>query len=456
MESLQQNLHSLRSLNLPINKFLHTVKYGKKFKNIKVNYDLKNNKLRLLFKNITPLISSVITDSFGNILSILYNVSVTNMPHSTDKILHPLLDGTMINLYQWDDKWAMHTLGGIDISNVEIFNHKIGEVFKSLILEKYEGVDLDKSLTYNIILSHSKLHPFVTSNKITYIKTIDKDLNITRVNPGFCSYTTLPNPISTLDVEVESKVESELDKSVDSLSEEFEKIEITKQSNSDVVETDSKESCESPLKELKEKKVKVKTPTKLPEATDASETVEAAKVPDNNLNDTLNIISTEEGLGTVYISDDDTKTSVYMTDRFKKIKLFLYNFHYPKFVRQNKCINRLLFITLYWYFNDTTGLFKEMSLESDILTEYIKGIDVVRDEVQKSVSEVYYNGKTSTTTKFVKRIVSKINKQCMDVTPVEKDVLFKNIDLALMDYNSLYELYKLYEEICPKIIDPKM
>lgn len=104
-------------------------------------------------------------------------------------------DGTMVNLYYFDEKWCMSTVKGFNVTFLK-WNDKIyNQAFKEVLLSKDVDVEkfynsLDKTRCYTMCFSHPDFHPFWHGKSreefmnMTFIQSVDlKTSEVSWKNP---------------------------------------------------------------------------------------------------------------------------------------------------------------------------------------------------------------------------------------------------------------------------------
>jgi hypothetical protein len=81
-------------------------------------------------------------------------------------------DGTVINLYHWNNKWCISTARSYDLTHKKWGTLTYKEVVKSILGDNEEKFydTLDKSRCYTFGVKHKNIHPFKEDNKISINK----------------------------------------------------------------------------------------------------------------------------------------------------------------------------------------------------------------------------------------------------------------------------------------------
>jgi hypothetical protein len=167
---------------------------------LKVVGDSKFNDL-LAFQS-----NGLILDSTGRVLVLppyAFNNGVHANKHEIDRkdsdyVCYPINDGTLINLYFYNEKWRFSTSGGYDVGAYEWITE--GMTYESAFTEllgkysQFKPENLKKSHCYSFILKHHAFHPSTfLANRISFVQSVDMDAfntdyaesAIGHDNPGF-------------------------------------------------------------------------------------------------------------------------------------------------------------------------------------------------------------------------------------------------------------------------------
>jgi len=92
--------------------------------------------------------------------------------------VHAINDGTVINLYYYQDAWRMSSAGGFDVGNMKwLGDSTYTQAFESLFKDcDFSYEKLDKRSCYTIGFRHHEFHPLLTdSQKIWFIQSVNLD-----------------------------------------------------------------------------------------------------------------------------------------------------------------------------------------------------------------------------------------------------------------------------------------
>lgn len=93
-------------------------------------------------------------------------------------------DGTVVNLYYYNDKWVMGTARGIDMSNVEWCGIKYSDALTEALTEaKFDLSKLDNNYSYTVLLVHPKMHPSQSKPNIKFISSFNLTTNVRSWEP---------------------------------------------------------------------------------------------------------------------------------------------------------------------------------------------------------------------------------------------------------------------------------
>lgn len=97
------------------------------------------------------------------------------VPVSGNWEFYPIIDGTIVNLYYYGDKWCMGTAKGIDVSSHKLFTETTYlEAFEeSAKIANYDLTTLNKSNSYTFVFKNSHFHPFLDKNIFELIAKFD-------------------------------------------------------------------------------------------------------------------------------------------------------------------------------------------------------------------------------------------------------------------------------------------
>tara|TARA_R110002074_G_scaffold208550_2_gene377304 strand:+ start:8457 stop:9638 length:1182 start_codon:yes stop_codon:yes gene_type:complete len=151
--SKQNNSLSIKNTNVALNKNLYLIKYNKQ--ELKNNYNLSN--LRSVIISDTNIISFSPPKSFDFTVFSDHN-------NATDCYAEDFIDGTMINLFYYNDNWEISTKSSIG-GNVNFFINDYNDepkdkiTFKNMFLECCKNANLDienmeKSFSYTFVIQH--------------------------------------------------------------------------------------------------------------------------------------------------------------------------------------------------------------------------------------------------------------------------------------------------------------
>ena len=86
-----------------------------------------------------------------------------------------ITDGTSLLLYYYNNKWRISSQHAYDITNLYPIGIKTtyGEMFFSIIT-KFHLAYFNKDITYNFILAHEKIHPFLRSSFVVFVAAYNK------------------------------------------------------------------------------------------------------------------------------------------------------------------------------------------------------------------------------------------------------------------------------------------
>tara|TARA_B100001094_G_C18090759_1_gene750286 strand:- start:187 stop:1317 length:1131 start_codon:yes stop_codon:yes gene_type:complete len=165
------NIHDAynRILNLGLNAKIHDtniiVKYPKNKKYSEDDYILKSRGIIIDFTN-----KAIINRSLDGCLSL--NSFLKKIPDWDSIVIEECLDGTLINMYYYDNKWIISTKYCIDASESKF---KSDTNFKDLFLNSSSiNYDLlDKSYTYSFLLQHTETRnvSLINRNKLYHIES---------------------------------------------------------------------------------------------------------------------------------------------------------------------------------------------------------------------------------------------------------------------------------------------
>lgn len=101
-----------------------------------------------------------------------------------DYNFYQLVDGTIFNLYYYNDQWNLGSLNGYDVKNLKYTSNKTFlELFTDALVNEYPNVDLskfDKTKTYTITLQHPEMH--FTANEKKLFSFSDNIKEFSQVN----------------------------------------------------------------------------------------------------------------------------------------------------------------------------------------------------------------------------------------------------------------------------------
>lgn len=157
---------------------------------------LEHNKVNNTYSVLNvPLFTSItMYDILKNNIRNYTDVSIDDINDDDGYKVYRLYDGTIINLYYYNDKWCMSTSKGYEVNDLLFADSTYQNVFETLVALYYPEFSydkLDKNRCYSICMKYHKYHAFMvpySSEKIDclrYIQSVDlkllnekKELNI--------------------------------------------------------------------------------------------------------------------------------------------------------------------------------------------------------------------------------------------------------------------------------------
>ena len=128
-------------------------------------------------KNIIPLVipqASFISHYDKNIVNKNINKNLYN--------IYRIENGTMINIYQYDNNWVISTNRGIDMNNT--YSNILIEILNIKNISTHDFFNsLDKNSCYTFNIQHHSIHKFNNINNIQFIQSINLLNQIINKNP---------------------------------------------------------------------------------------------------------------------------------------------------------------------------------------------------------------------------------------------------------------------------------
>lgn len=94
--------------------------------------------------------------------------------------IYHAFDGTMINLYYWDNNWRISSSNGFDITDIEwcdiTFKKALDEVLNYLKIDLYNNLETHKCYTF--MFKHPVYHPFWGQSEPNYQLMFNRDVDL--------------------------------------------------------------------------------------------------------------------------------------------------------------------------------------------------------------------------------------------------------------------------------------
>lgn len=168
----------------------NTNNFPKEHMNVECNgLILEHNKVENEYKVLNvPLFSSItMYDILNKNIQNYTDVSIDDINDGNDYKVYRLYDGTIINLYYYNDKWCLSTGKGYEVNDLLFADSTYQKVFESLTSTYYPEFSydkLDKSRCYSICMKYHKYHAFIvpySEEKLDSIRLI-QSVDLTLLN----------------------------------------------------------------------------------------------------------------------------------------------------------------------------------------------------------------------------------------------------------------------------------